>query len=93
MTILFADLPKTRLRQAGSIVAHYIAGVLDWEAAAGLIDGLWQAASFAVGDQVQTLRGSARGTVVRLLEDGRVVFKSEVGGVELISLPESLRKA
>jgi hypothetical protein len=92
VTILFADLPPLRLRESGSIVAHYIAGVLDWDAAEVMIHGLWWAASFAPGDRVQTLRGSMRGTVIRILDDGRVVFKSDTGAIELTALPESLRK-
>jgi len=41
---------------------------------------------------VQTLRGSTAGTVVKILEDGRVVWVPGGTDTELISLPESLRK-
>jgi hypothetical protein len=36
-----------------------------------------------------TLRGSMRGEILRLLPDGRVVWRAD-SGAELISLPESL---
>lgn len=46
-------------------------------------------ADFQPGDRVKTMRGSMRGVIVRLLEDGRVVWRAD-SGVELIALPESL---
>jgi hypothetical protein len=36
------------------------------------------------------MRGSLRGVVVRLLPDGRVVWKPDGVAAELIGLPESL---
>jgi hypothetical protein len=38
---------------------------------------------------VKTLRGTSHGVVVRMLEDGRIVWRTEAG-TELIALPESL---
>jgi hypothetical protein len=39
---------------------------------------------------VKTLRGSLRGVIIRVLEDGRVVWKPDGTTSELIALPESL---
>ena len=89
---LFADLPALRRRELASAVAHYIAGVLDWESLAAVVEELCAAFDFQPGDRVMTLRGSSRGVVVRLLPDGRVVYRAEEGGLELMALPESLRR-
>ena len=45
------------------------------------------------GDRVKTLRGSARGVIVRLLPDGRVVWRSDSSQAEVMTLPESLLRA
>jgi hypothetical protein len=87
---LFSDLPPSRKREAGSAVAHYIAGVLDRDAMVEIIEGLCESAAFRCGDRLKTLRGSARGVIVRLLEDGRVVWRPEGSESELIALPEAL---
>ena len=86
---LFAELPTTRRREVISAVAHYIAGVLDHESMAQIVNELSQAADFQSGDRVKTLRGSMSGTIVRVLPDGRVVWRSD-SGAELTALPESL---
>src|ERR1017187_2195232 len=86
---LFAELPTTRRREVMSAVAHYIAGVLDHESMAQIVNELSEAADFGPGDRVKTLRGSMRGTIVRVLPDGRVVWHAD-SGAELIALPESL---
>lgn len=72
-----------------SAVAHYIAGVLDHESMARIMNELCSAADFQPGDRVKTLRGSMHGQILRMLEDGRVVWRSD-SGVELTALPESL---
>jgi len=72
-----------------SAVAHYIAGVLDHESMAQIVDELCQAAGWKAGDRVKTLRGSMSGTIRRVLEDGRVVWQTDSGS-ELTTLPESL---
>ncbi|MBI3878836.1 MAG: hypothetical protein HY301_02075 [Verrucomicrobia bacterium] len=89
LDVLFADLPMTRRREAASLGAHYIAGVLDREAMTGGMTALCEAADFQPGDRVRTLRGSARGVVVRVMDDGRIVWRADTGG-ELLALPESL---
>ena len=86
---LLAELPRGRRREATSAVAHYVAGVLDRDAMARILEELCEAASFQPGDRVKTLRGSMRGTIVRLLPDGRVVWRAD-SGAELTALPESL---
>jgi hypothetical protein len=50
---------------------------------------LLQVPSFQPGVRVKTLRGSLRGKVVAILEDGRVQWSADTGSV-LIALPESL---
>jgi len=86
---LFADLSTGRRREITSAVAHYVAGVLDRDSMAQILEELCETASFQPGDHVKTLRGSMRGTIVRLLPDGRVVWRAN-SGVELTALPESL---
>lgn len=56
---------------------------------ATILEELCEAASFQPGDRVKTLRGSLRGSIVRLLPDGRVVWRAD-SGAELTALPESL---
>ena len=73
-----------------SVVAHYIAGVLPWESMASIVESLCQSAELKAGDRVKTLRGSTRGTVLRILPDGRVAWRPEGSNSELLALPESL---
>lgn len=87
---VFADLPTLRRKEAASAVAHYITGVLDREAMAGVMRDLAKTAQFAVGDRVKTLRGSLRGVITRVLDDGRVAVRPDGSTSELLSLPESL---
>lgn len=88
--VLFSDLVPRRKREVGSAVAHYIAGVLDREAMVAIVETLAQTTDFKPGDRVKTLRGSTRGIIVRLLEDGRVVWRPDGTESELTGLPESL---
>ena len=87
---LFSDLVPGRKREVGSAVAHYIAGVLDVEAMAQIIETLSEAADWKPGDRVKTLRGSLHGVILRILEDGRVVWHPDGTDSELTGLPESL---
>lgn len=89
MGALFGDLPTSRQREIASAVAHYIAGVLDREAMVEIVDTLSRSTEFKPGDRVKTLRGSARGVVVRTAADGRIVWRLDNGG-ELMALPEDL---
>ena len=89
---LFAELPTSRRRNATSAVAHYIAGVLDRESMVQILEALCRATDFSPGDKVRTLKGSLHGTVLAVLDDGRLKWQTEVGTV-LIALPESLLPA
>ncbi|HEU6446816.1 MAG TPA: hypothetical protein VFV23_00065 [Verrucomicrobiae bacterium] len=91
-TALFADLPATRRREVSSLVAHYIAGVLDRESMVNAVESLCRAMEFKVGDHVKTLRGSASGKILKILGDGRIVWRPTGTKSELIALPESLLK-
>ena len=75
-----------------SAVAHYIAGVLPWEAMVGIVESLSETADWKTGDRVMTLRGSLHGAVVRLLQDGRVIWRPDGTESELMALPESLAR-
>ena len=87
---LFSDLPPVRKREVSSAIAHYIAGVLDRESMVETVENLCESAELKSGDRVKTLRGTSRGVVMRQLDDGRLVWRAEGSGAELISLPESL---
>ena len=50
---------------------------------------LAEQADFHPGDRVKTLSGSCAGKFVRVLPDGRVVWRAD-SGAELTGLPESL---
>jgi HAMP domain-containing protein len=86
---LFAELPSGRRREVMSAVAHHIAGVLDHEPMAQIVNELCGTADFKPGDRVKTLRGSMRGMILRVLPDGRVLWRAD-SGAELTALPESL---
>jgi hypothetical protein len=86
---IFAELPHGRLREVISAVAHFIAGVLDHETLVRVANELSTSASLQPGDRVKTLRGSMHGTILRVLPDGRVVWRAD-SGAELTGLPESL---
>lgn len=87
---LFAEFPRARRREAASLAAHYIAGVLDREPLVTGISALIESAEFAVGDRVQTLKGSLHGAIRKILSDGRVAWQPDGQKVELFALPESL---
>ncbi len=87
--LVFAELAASRRREVVSAVAHYVAGVLDWEPMTGIVESLCASAELTPGARVKTLRGSTDGVVMRVLEDGRLVWRTE-GGTELIALPEAL---
>ena len=90
---LFADLPAARRREIISAVAHYIAGVLDRESMVEIVESLCASTDLRPGDCVKTLRGSLRGVILRILSDGRVVWRPDGSQSRLIALPESLVRA
>lgn len=71
-------------------MAHHIAGVLDREDMARVIDALSAVADLQPGTPVTTLRGSTQGVVTRVLPDGRIAWRPKGSRNELICLPESL---
>jgi len=87
---LFAELPHGRRLEAASLCAHYVAGVIDRDSICEGLDLLMESADFREGDHVQTLKGSAKGVVRRLLSDGRVAWQPDDSTMELVALPESL---
>src|ERR1700728_957690 len=89
-TALFSSLPFQRRKEASSAVAHFITGVLPEDMMIAAVDSLSETADWKAGDRVKTLRGSLRGAIVRVLKDGRVVWRPDGSGSELTSLPESL---
>jgi len=87
---IFAEIPTLRRRELISAVAHYVAGVLDRDSMIATVDSLWKSAQLSPGARVKTLRGSLHGVIARVLDDGRVAWRPDGGGAELIALPESL---
>jgi hypothetical protein len=88
---VYVEFPLSRRREAGSLAAHFVAGVLDGKSMESGLITLAQLADFKPGDRVQTLRGSMNGIILRVEPDGRVVVKTDTGA-ELTALPESLLK-
>jgi hypothetical protein len=89
-TAVLRELPFNRLREATSAIAHYIAGVLDRASLIQIVVSLCRAAGFKPGDRVTTLRGTTHGVIVRVLEDGRIVWRSDSSTMEMVALPENL---
>jgi hypothetical protein len=91
-TALFGELPTSRRREVASAIAHYIAGVLDRKSMTSIVESLCESADLKAGDRVKTFRGTSQGTIVRVLSDGRIVWRSDTSSSELIALPETLIK-
>jgi len=89
-TALFSDLSFHRRKEASSSVAHFITGVLDEELMVEAIDTLSQIADWKPGDRVKTLRGSLHGKILRILDNGHIVWQPDGTTSELTALPESL---
>jgi hypothetical protein len=87
---LFSDLPPMRKKEVASIIAHYVAGVLDRDAMAAGVEELCRAADLVPGRRVKSLRGSLHGVITRVLDDGRVAVRPDGSSSEMISLPENL---
>jgi len=86
---LFAEFPHARRREAASLAAHYVAGVLDQKSIIAGITSLAEKADFKPDDRIKTLKGSMSGKILRMLPDGRVRWRAD-SGAELTALPESL---
>ncbi len=87
---LFSDLAFHRRKEASSAVAHFITGVLDENLMIDAVNTLSEIADWKPGDRVKTLRGSLHGKILRILEDGRIVWQPNGTTSELTALPESL---
>jgi len=87
---LFSDLSFHRRKEASSAVAHFITGVLDENLMVDAVDTLSETADWKPGDRVRTLRGSLHGKILRILDDGRIVWQPSGTKSELTALPESL---
>ena len=72
------------------MIAHYIAGVLDRDAMVAGVEELCRAAVLVPGTRVKSMRGSMRGVITRVLDDGRVAVRPDASASEMISLPENL---
>ena len=88
--LIFRELPPKRLKEVTSAVAHYVAGVLDREAMAQVVEELCRAADLQPGQRVKSLRGSLHGVITRVLDDGRVAVRPDGSNSEMIALPENL---
>jgi len=88
--LVFADLATGRRREVMSAVAHHIAGVLPWEAMVEIVESLSETSDWKPGDRVKTLRGSLHGQILRILQNGNVVWQPDGTDSELTGLPESL---
>ena len=91
---IFADVHPTRLKIAASSVAHYIAGVLEMDKAAmqNVLESMVQNESFAIGDRVQSLKGSLHGSVKTILPDGRLVVKVDGSSSTVTGLPDTFSR-
>jgi hypothetical protein len=56
------------------------------------VQSVSQSADWKPGDRVKTLDSSLRGTIVRILENGRMLWKPDGAETELTALPESLAR-
>ena len=57
---------------------------------ASIVESLCEAASLQAGDSVKTMRGWLHGQILRILEDGRIVWRPDDTTAELTAMPESL---
>jgi hypothetical protein len=89
-TALFQELQFHRRKEVSSAAAHFITGVLDLKSMVAIIESLCESAEFKPGDRVRTLRGSSSGRILKILADGRIVWRPDGTNSELTALPESL---
>jgi hypothetical protein len=87
---LFSDLSFHRKKEAASVVAHFVTGVLEEELMIAALDSFSRIAELKAGDQVKTLRGSTHGVVIRIMKDGRVLWRPNGSQSELIAMADGL---
>jgi hypothetical protein len=89
---LFSNLTLHRRKAVSSTAAHFITGVLDQDLMIDAIESLSETVEWKAGDRVKTLRGSLHGTVLRVLDDGKIVWRPDGTDEELTGMPENLRR-
>ena len=57
---------------------------------AQIVEELCRTANLMPGMRVKSMRGSMRGVITRVLDDGRVAVRPDGSASEMISLPENL---
>ena len=87
---LFSDLAFHRRKETAAAVAHFVTGVLDEKLMIEAIESLSKTVDWKPGDRVKTLRGSLHGKILRVLDDGRIVWQPEGTDSELTGLPGNL---
>jgi hypothetical protein len=55
-----------------------------------IVESLSETSDWKPGDRVKTLRGSLHGQILRILQNGNVVWQPDGTDSELTGLPESL---
>ena len=75
---LFADVMAVRKKQLASLVAHFIAGVpeVDETALRTGLEELTRLENFQVGDKVTTLQKTLSGIIIKINEDGSIVWSA-----------------
>ncbi len=66
--------------------------MLDRESMVSIIEGLCETVELKPGDRVKTLRGSLNGVILKILDDGRIIWRPDGTKSELTALPESLMR-
>lgn len=87
---LLAEFPQPRKKEASSLAAHYVAGVLEEQFLVLGLESLTESFDFETGDRVKTLKGAMHGVIQKVLPDGRVSWLPDGSSMELLALPESL---
>ena len=92
LVAVFAEADPIRRREIADAGAGYVSGVRDRAELIALTASLCEDDALAPGDAVQTLRGSATGIVVRVIDDGRITWRSDATQSELTGTAASLRR-
>lgn len=87
---IFSDLAYVRRKEASSAIAHFITGVLEESLMVQALESLTKIHAWIPGDRVKTLRGSLHGIVVKVSEDGRILWRPDGTKHDLIAMPEDL---
>lgn len=89
--MLYAEIPEAKRREIRSAVGHHVSGILSLEQLHSIVSDMERSEIFQVGDPIQSLKGSLKGTVTRLRPDGRVEFKTP-NGLTSIGDPDTFVK-